>query len=223
MVPFANDLYTTLAAPMMAAMPEGSSMIATEVASPFLTPFKFVFILAIFLGMPVILYHFWRFVAPGLYRHERRMFAPLLAGSSLLFFGGVLFAYYVVFPLVFKFSIEMAPSGVQVMTDIRQYLDFVLTIVFAFGLAFEVPIFTIVMIWAGVTTADALAAKRPYVIVAAFVLGMLLTPPDVISQLLLAVPMWLLFELGLLISRLGPSRKDEDEEAEQDTNSASQS
>ena len=201
MAPFANDLYVVLAEPLLATMPEGTSMIATEVASPFLTPFKFALVLAVFLTMPVILYHFWAFVAPGLYRHERRMIVPLLVGSSVLFYSGVLFAYYVVFPLIFGFLVSVAPEGVAVMTDISRYLDFVLKLFFAFGVAFEVPIVTIVLVWAGAATPDELAAKRPYVIVAAFVMGMLFTPPDMISQTLLAVPVWLLFEVGLLVSR----------------------
>ncbi len=212
MVPFANDLYVVLAEPLLATMPEGTSMIATEVASPFLTPFKFTLVLAVFLTMPVILYHFWAFVAPGLYRHERRMIVPLLVGSSVLFYSGILFAYYVVFPLIFGFLVSVAPEGVAVMTDISRYLDFVLKLFFAFGIAFEVPIVTIVLVWAGAATPDELAAKRPYVIVAAFVLGMLFTPPDMISQTLLAVPVWLLFEIGLLVSRfvVKPERDEDD-------------
>lgn len=216
MAPFANQLYAMLAAPLMATMPEGTSMIATEVASPFLTPFKFTMVLAVFIGMPIILYHFWAFVAPGLYRHERRMMIPLLVGSSFLFYAGVLFAYYVVFPLIFTFLVGIAPEGVAVMTDISRYLDFVLKLFFAFGMAFEVPIVTIVLVWAGLTTPDALAKKRPYVIVGAFVLGMLFTPPDMISQTLLAVPMWVLFEVGLLLSRMIAKRDDEVDEEEQD-------
>ncbi len=187
-------------------------MIATQVASPFLTPFKFTLVLAVFLGMPIILYHFWAFVAPGLYKHERRMMAPLLAGSSLLFFSGILFAYFVVFPIMFGFFMSASPDGVSVMTDISSYLDFVLKLFFAFGLAFEIPIVTIVLVWAGATTAADLAAKRPYVIVGAFVLGMLFTPPDMISQTLLAVPMWFLFEIGLLISRMVEKKADREED-----------
>lgn len=217
MAPFANQLYAMLAAPLMATMPEGTSMIATEVASPFLTPFKFTMVLAVFIGMPIILYHFWAFVAPGLYRHERRMMIPLLVGSSFLFYAGVLFAYYVVFPLIFTFLVGIAPEGVAVMTDISRYLDFVLKLFFAFGMAFEVPIVTIVLVWAGLTTPDALAKKRPYVIVGAFVLGMLFTPPDMISQTLLAVPMWVLFEVGLLLSRMIAKRDDEEEQDNQDS------
>lgn len=212
---FANDLYALLAMPLLAHMPQGTSMIATEVASPFLTPFKFALVLAVFLGMPVILYHFWAFIAPGLYAHERKMMLPLLAGSTALFYGGVVFAYYVVFPLIFGFFLSVAPEGVAVMTDISKYLDFVLKIFFAFGLAFEVPIVTIVLVWAGATTPEQLVTKRPYVIVGAFVLGMLFTPPDLISQTLLAIPMWLLFEVGVVLSRMVAKRKVEREAAEQ--------
>jgi len=211
---FANDLYAVLATPLLEVMPQGTSMIATEVASPFLTPFKFALVLALFLGMPVILYHFWAFIAPGLYGHERKMMLPLLAGSVVLFYGGVLFAYYAVFPLVFGFLTSVVPEGVAVMTDISKYLDFVLKLFFAFGLAFEIPIVTIVLVWAGAATPDQLVSKRPYVIVTAFVLGMLLTPPDMISQTLLAVPMWLLFEVGVLLSRMVARNKAEHEAAE---------
>jgi len=211
---FANDLYAILATPLLATMPQGTSMIATEVASPFLTPFKFALVLSVFLGMPVILYHFWTFIAPGLYGHERKMMMPLLAGSVVLFYSGVLFAYYAVFPLVFAFLASVAPEGVAVMTDISSYLDFVLKLFFAFGMAFEIPIVTIVLVWAGAATPDQLVSKRPYVVVTAFVLGMLLTPPDIISQTLLAVPMWLLFEIGVLISRMVVKNKAEREAAE---------
>lgn len=213
---FANPIYSALATPLLSHMPAGSTMIATEVASPFLTPFKFALVLALFLSMPVLLYHFWGFVAPGLYGHERRMMLPVLVGSVVLFYSGVLFAYYVIFPVIFGFFMSVAPEGVSVMTDISSYLDFVLKIFFAFGLAFEVPIVTIVLVWAGVTTPDVLSQKRPYVIVGAFVLGMLFTPPDVISQTLLAVPMWLLFEVGLMLSRLVAKEKAEREATEQE-------
>jgi sec-independent protein translocase protein TatC len=210
---YANELYALLAMPLLSHMPAGTSMIATEVASPFLTPFKFAMVLALFLAMPVILYHFWAFITPGLYAHEKRMMFPLLVGSVALFYGGVVFAYYVVFPLVFGFFLSVVPEGVEVMTDISKYLDFVLKIFFAFGLAFEVPIVTIVLVWAGVTTPADLVAKRPYVIVVAFVFGMLLTPPDVISQTLLALPMWMLFEIGVLLSRMVVKNRAEHEAA----------
>lgn len=199
--PFANDLYTLLAKPLLKHLPQGGSMIATEVASPFLTPFKLTLVLAIFISMPVALYQLWSFVAPGLYKHERRFVFPLMITSTVLFYAGMAFAYYVVFPLMFAFFNATVPDGVAIMTDISKYLDFVLKIFFAFGIAFEVPIATILIVWAGFTTPEALAAKRPYVIVGAFVVGMLLTPPDAISQTLLAIPVWLLFELGVFFAR----------------------
>ncbi len=200
--PFANDLYALLAEPLLRRMPEGATMIATQVASPFLTPFKLTIVLSIFLAMPVVLYQVWSFVAPGLYKHERRLVFPLLISSSLLFYLGMAFAYFVVFPLMFAFFQAVAPEGVAIMTDISSYLDFVLKIFFAFGLAFEVPIATILLVWTGFTTPAALIAKRPYIIVGAFVFGMMLTPPDIISQTLLALPMWLLFELGVILSKI---------------------
>lgn len=200
--PFANTLYTELAKPLMAQLPEGTSMIATEVASPFLTPFKLVLFLALFLAMPYVLYQAWGFVAPGLYRHERKLVYPLMISSSLLFYLGVAFAYFVVFPLIFAFFTSTAPEGVAVMTDIGSYLDFVLKLFFAFGIAFEVPVAIILLVWLEMTTPEDLGSKRPYVIVGAFIVGMLLTPPDAISQTLLAVPVWLLFEFGIVMSRV---------------------
>jgi len=200
--PFANDIYTYVAAPLMAQLPQGSTMIATQVASPFLTPFKLALVAAAFLAMPYLLYQVWSFVAPGLYQHEKRLAMPLLVSSIVLFYLGMLFAYYVVFPLVFAFLSGTTPDGVSMMTDISAYLDFVLTLFFAFGVAFEIPIATILLVATGLTTPDDLASKRPYVVVGVFVVGMLLTPPDVISQTLLALPMWLLFELGIVLSRV---------------------
>ena len=211
---FANDLYSYLAEPLLRHMPEGTSMIATEVASPFLTPFKLTLVLSIFLAIPVILHQAWSFIAPGLYSREKRLVFPLLVSSTFLFFLGMAFAYFVVFPLVFGFLTGVAPEGVSVMTDISRYLDFVLKMFFAFGLAFEVPIATILVVWSGMTTAENLANKRPYIIVGAFVFGMLLTPPDVISQTLLALPMWLLFELGLVLSRWYVKNKKTDKSDE---------
>ncbi|GAB4266082.1 MAG: Sec-independent protein translocase subunit TatC [Methylomicrobium sp.] len=199
---YANEIYSFVAGPLLKHLPENSTMIAIDVASPFFTPFKLALVAAIFISVPVILYQFWAFVAPGLYKNERRLILPLLIASTFLFYLGVVFAYFVVFPLIFAFLTAAAPEGVAVMTDIAKYLDFILTLFFAFGLAFEVPIFTIVLVWTGLTSPKALADKRPYVIVAAFVIGMFLTPPDAISQTLLAIPMWLLFEVGLLFSRL---------------------
>jgi sec-independent protein translocase protein TatC len=198
--PFSNTLFTVLSGPLMAHMPEDSSMIAIEVASPFLIPFKLTLFLALFIAIPFVLYQLWSFIAPGLYRHERRLVFPLLVSSTVLFYAGAAFAYFVVFPLVFAFFTSTAPEGVSVMTDISRYLDFVLTLFFAFGAAFEVPVVTVLLVWTGMVTQDQLREKRPYIIVGAFVIGMLLTPPDVISQTLLAVPVWLLFELGVYFS-----------------------
>ncbi|ANE57429.1 MULTISPECIES: twin-arginine translocase subunit TatC [Methylomonas] len=199
---YANEIYAFLADPLLQHMPKNSSMIAIDVASPFFTPFKLAFVVAVFASIPFILYQFWGFVAPGLYRHERLMVAPLLLASTLLFYGGAAFAYFLVFPLVFSYLTAAAPAGVAVMTDIATYLDFVLAMFFAFGLAFEIPVLTIVLVWTGIISPESLAEKRPYVIVGVFVVAMFLTPPDALSQTLLAVPMWLLFESGLLFSRL---------------------
>jgi sec-independent protein translocase protein TatC len=209
---FANDLYTYLAEPLLRNMVPGTSMIATQVVSPFLTPFKLALVMSIFIAVPFILYQLWGFMAPGLYQHEKKLVFPLLFSSTILFYTGMAFAYFVVFPLVFGFLTGIAPEGVAVMPDITYYLDFAIKMFFAFGLAFEVPIATILIVWSGMTTAKSLAQKRPYVIVGAFVFGMLLTPPDVISQTLLAIPMWILFELGLIFSRYYTKPKEESAE-----------
>jgi len=214
--PFGNDIYVFVADPLMKVLPEGTTMIATQVASPFLTPFKLAMVAAIFLAMPYLLYQFWGFIAPGLYQREKRLAFPMLASSILLFYLGAAFAYVVVFPLVFAFLTSVAPEGVAVMTDITHYLDFVLTLFFAFGLSFEVPIATILLVMVGMTTPQKLANKRPLVIVGAFVLGMFLTPPDVISQTLLAVPIWLLFELGVFLSRILVRNRDAERQARAD-------
>lgn len=206
LAPFANTLYEVLASPLMAALPEGNSMISTEPHGPFFVPFKFAFACAFALAVPYLLYQIWAFVAPGLYKHEQRLVIPLLVSSSGLFYLGILFAYFVVFPLIFEFFANTAPEGVAVMTDINAYLGFVIKLFFAFGVAFEVPVATVLMIYMGVASEQSLAKKRPYIIVAAFVVGMLLTPPDVFSQTLLALPVWLLFEIGLLCSRFLKSR-----------------
>jgi sec-independent protein translocase protein TatC len=198
----ANDLYALLSEPLRAHLPESSNMIATDVASPFLTPFKLSFVVAIFVSMPFIFYQAWLFVKPGLKRNEVTLAFPLLASSIMLFYIGISFAYFVVFPLIFGFFSSVAPEGVMVMTDIASYLDFVIKLFFAFGFAFEIPIAAILLILMGVTTRESLAQKRPYIFVGCFVIGMLLTPPDILSQLLLAIPMWLLFELGLVMSLL---------------------
>ena len=206
--PFANDIYTFVSEPLRALLPPGATMIATEVASPFFTPFKLSLVTAVFLAMPYVLYQAWSFIAPGMYKHEKRLAIPLLASSVLLFYAGSAFAYYVVFPLIFSFFTSVAPQDITIMTDINSYLNFVLKLFFAFGLAFEIPIVAILMIWAGITTAEALAKKRPYIIVGCFIFGMLLTPPDIISQSLLAIPMWLLFEIGVYIGGLTQGSKN---------------
>ena len=214
LVPFAERVFTLIATPLMERLPEGATMIATQVASPFLTPFKMTLFVAVFLGMPVMLYQVWLFVAPGLYRKEKRFAYPLLLSSIVLFYAGVAFAYYVVFPLMFAFFVGVAPEGVTMMTDISAYLDFILTIFFAFGLAFEVPIATVMLVWSRLVSIESLGKARAYVFLGAFVLGMLLTPPDVISQTLLAVPVYLLYESGLILARfLGPRSDASDEEA----------
>ncbi len=199
---WANEIYSYLAEPLTQHLPEGSTMIAIDVASPFLTPFKLVLMLSVFLAMPVILYQFWAFVAPGLYKNEKRIAAPLLVSSILLFYAGMAFAYYIVFPLVFGFFTSIGPEMVSISTDIGRYLDFVLALFFGFGLAFEVPIATIILVAIGFTTPDKMAEKRPYIVVGAFIFGMFLTPPDVISQVLLAIPIWILFEAGVIASRI---------------------
>lgn len=208
---FSNDLYQFISEPLRRFLPEGSSMIATDVASPFLTPFKLTFMASVFIAMPFILFQIWRFIAPALYENEKRLATPLLLSSIVLFYLGMAFAYFVVFPLVFGFFTSAGPEGVQVMTDISRYLDFVLKLFFAFGLAFEIPIATVILVATGATTTASLTEKRPYIVVGCFVIGMLITPPDVISQTLLAVPMWLLFEVGVIFSKMiEKERKESD-------------
>jgi sec-independent protein translocase protein TatC len=215
---FANDLYTILSEPLTALLPEGTTMIATDVTSPFFAPFKLTIVLALFLSMPFILHQSWSFISPGLYRHERRLAIPLLISSILLFYAGLAFAYFVVFPLLFGFFTSVGPENVAIMTDIGSYLNFVLKLFFAFGIVFEIPIATMLVIWSGITTAKALKSKRPFIIVGCFVIGMMLTPPDMISQSLLAVPMWLLFETGIIMSKLvGNKKTDEDEDDESES------
>ena len=210
LVYFAQDIYQYLAQPLLQTMPAGSQMIATDVASPFFAPFKLTIVLSIFLAMPHILYQMWSFIAPGLYRNEKKLIAPLMLGSTLLFYSGIAFAYFIVFPVVFAFFTSVAPEGVVIATDISSYLDFVLKLFFAFGAAFEIPIAIILMCWTGVTSPNSLRQKRPYVVVGAFVIGMFLTPPDIISQSMLAIPMLLLFEIGIIIASLYHKEEDED-------------
>lgn len=200
--PFANELYLWLSEPIRSLLPIGQMMIATDITSPFFAPLKLALFLSVFVAIPVILYQLWSFIAPGLYAHEKRLAFPLLFTSVLLFYLGAAFAYYVVFPLVFGFFTAIGPEGIVELPDISSYLNFVLKMFFAFGVAFEIPIATILLILSGATTPADLAAKRPYVVVGCFVIGMMLTPPDIISQTLLAVPMWILFELGILFGRL---------------------
>lgn len=204
---FANDIYSFTAAPLVKFLPEHSSMIATEVTSPFLAPFKLTLFVSVLLAAPFILHQVWGFIAPGLYQHEKHLARPLLISSVVLFYSGMAFAYFVVFPLVFGFFTSIGPEDVAVMTDISRYLDFVLKLFFAFGIAFEIPIATVLLIQAGLVTPQSMVQKRPYIIVGCFILGMFLTPPDVISQTLLAVPMWLLFEVGVFFGRITYRRK----------------
>lgn len=208
LLPFAKEIYELVSAPMIAVLP-GGKMIATEVASPLLAPFKLTFFVALFIAMPVVLYQVWAFVAPGLYRKEKKFAFPLLFSSILLFYTGVSFAYFVVFPLIFGFMTSIAPEGVEVMTDISSYLSFVSMIVLAFGIAFEVPIATVLLVWTGLVTTEKLSKARPYVFLLAFVVGMFLTPPDVISQTLLAVPVYLLYEVGIIMARIFTPKPDE--------------
>jgi len=207
LAPFANDLYELLARPLMSALPEDNSMISTEPHGPFFVPFKFALACAFAVAVPYLLYQMWAFVAPGLYTREKRLVLPLLLSSSVLFYLGIAFAYFVVFPIIFQFFTSTAPDGVAVMTDINAYLGFVIKLFFAFGVAFEVPVATLLMIRMGATSVDKLKAKRPYIIIGAFVMGMMLTPPDIFSQTLLAIPVWLLFEAGLLCSKYMPGGK----------------
>lgn len=204
---WANDIYLILAAPLKATLPEGSAMIATDIIAPFLTPFKMTAFLSVFVAMPYILHQIWAFISPGLYRHEKRFAYPLLFSSIVLFYSGLAFAYFVVFPLAWTFLTAAGPEGVQVLPDISSYLNIVLKMFFAFGIAFEIPVATVLLVWSGLTTVESLREKRPYVIVGVFVVGMLLTPPDVISQVLLAIPMWALFELGIIFAKFSPSKQ----------------
>ena len=212
LVYFSNNIYDFVAQPLLSQLPAGTSMIATDVATPFLTPIKLTLVVSFFVAIPYLLYQAWAFIAPGLYKHERRLIMPLVFSSAALFYAGMAFAYYVVFPLVFGFFTSTAPAGVTIATDIASYLDFVLTLFFAFGVAFEIPVATILLCWTGVTNPQSLREKRPYVIVGVFVVGMLLTPPDVFSQTLLAIPMWALWEIGLFFARFYVKKEDEEQQ-----------
>ena len=213
---FSNEIYELASSPLQALMPENSSMIATQVASPFLSPLKLSFYLSLMISIPYFFSEMWRFIAPGLFKNEKKFALGLVLSSILLFYLGILFAYFLVFPLIFGFFTSVTPEGVKVMTDISSYLDFILTIFLAFAIAFEIPVLIFLLNWTGITSPESLAEKRPYVIVGCFILGMLLTPPDVISQTLLAVPAWFLFEVGLLLSRIYIINSSETKEQEPD-------
>ena len=215
---FSGRLFTLLAAPMLSALSNNGTMISTDVAGPFLVPLKFAFALSIAVAVPYLLFQIWSFIAPGLYDKEKRLAFPLLLSSTILFYLGIAFAYFVVFPIMFRFFPSVAPVGVEVTPDINRYLGFVIKLFFAFGIAFEVPIATILLIKAGITTREKLAKKRQYVVLGAFVVGMLLTPPDIFSQSMLAIPMWLLFELGLFMSKFTGSPVKKDDEDPDDNN-----
>ncbi|HIL26323.1 MAG TPA: twin-arginine translocase subunit TatC [Nitrospinaceae bacterium] len=214
--PFADSIYTFIAAPIIATIP-GSNLIAIGVISPFLTPLKMALILAVYLAMPFLLFKIWAFVAPALYKHEKRLIMPLVISSTILFYTGILFSFYIVFPVIFGFLSTVGPSVVNFTPDIQYYLDFVIKVSFAFGVAFEVPIATILLIMFGVTTPEKLKKNRTYIIIGAFVLGMLLTPPDIISQVLIAIPIWLLFEAGLLFAPLFKVRRRQDVHQEKES------
>jgi len=211
LLPWSRKIFALVSEPLREVLP-GNAMIATAVASPLLTPFKLTFFVALFIAMPIVLYQVWAFIAPGLYSKEKHFGVPLLASSIILFYLGIAFAYFVVFPLVFTFFTSVAPEGVEVQTDISLFLDFITTIVFSFGIAFEVPIATVLIVWTGLTTPKKLGKVRPYVFLGAFILGMMITPPDVISQTLLAVPIYILYELGILLAKIFSIKKEETEE-----------
>ena len=219
LLPFSQKIFVVVSQPLVDVLP-GQKMIATAVASPLLTPFKLTFFVALFAAMPVVLYQVWAFVAPGLYKKEKRFAFPLLGSSIILFYAGIAFAYFVVFELVFGFFASVTPQSVEMMTDIAAYLDFITKIFLAFGLAFEVPVATVLIVWTGLTTPEKLGKARPYVFLSAFIVGMFLTPPDVISQTLLAVPVYLLYELGIIMSRIfaRDRRRDAAETATEDAN-----
>ena len=209
---FSNELYLYISEPIRAYLPDNLTMIATEVTSPFLTPFKLTLVLSMFAAMPYILYQVWAFLAPGLYKREKKIVLPLFFSSVFLFYGGMAFAYYVVFPLVFMFFTSIVPDGISIMPDIRSYLDFVLKLFFAFGVAFEIPVAIMLLCWSGATTTQSLKEKRPYIVVGVFVVAMFLTPPDVLSQTLLALPMLILFELGLILAKFYTAKPQQESE-----------
>ena len=199
---YANELFTIIAEPLLAKLPEGSSLVATSVVSPFMTPFKVAFFVGLFLAMPVVIYQIWAFVAPGLYKREKRFAVPLLVSSVVLFYVGVIFAYIVVFPLMFTYLVGTAPEGVKYIPDMTSYLDFVLTMFFAFGIAFEVPVAVVLLVLTGIVKVEKMSEHRGYVIIGIFVVAAILTPPDAISQCIMAIPMYLLYEGGLVMARV---------------------
>lgn len=219
LVPFANDIYTFVARPLVGVLPEATSMIAIDPTSPFFAPFKLTFYAALFLTAPLILYQMWAFIAPGLYRNEKKLAIPLFISSVALFYAGIAFAYYILFGIVFSFFVSVAPEDISVAPDISSYLSFVLKMFFAFGFAFEIPIAVFLFVWAGLIEPEALTSKRPYVIVGCFVIAMLLTPPDPFTQSLLAIPMWLLFELGIYMAKFFLKKKAEMEAQEEEQDS----
>ena len=212
---FTQQIYTLVSTPLREYLPVGATMIATDVASPFLTPLKLTMMVSLFIAIPVILHQIWGFIAPGLYKHEKRIAVPLLVSSIFLFYAGMAFAYFLVFPLVFKFFAAATPEGVAMMTDISSYLDFVMTLFFAFGVAFEIPVAVVLLVWIGIVDVQYLRKIRPYVIIGCFVVGMILTPPDIFSQTLLAIPMWMLFEIGILFGSLVSKNKRGDDTDDQ--------
>ncbi|MFL2697844.1 MAG: twin-arginine translocase subunit TatC [Gammaproteobacteria bacterium] len=209
LIPFANDIYLIISNPLQEILPSGSSMIATEVASPFLAPLKITFFVSLLISIPYMLLEIWSFIAPGMYKNERTFASGIILSSLILFYSGILFAYFIILPLVFSFFMGSAPEGIVLMTDISRYLDFTFSIFFAFGFSFEIPILIILLCWTGISSVDSLVAKRPYILISCFVFGMLITPPDIISQILLAIPAYLLFELGLIGSRLIQRQKED--------------
>lgn len=211
---FANDIFTWLSAPLLAQLPEGASLIATSVMAPFMTPFKLALLAAIFFAMPVILYQVWAFIAPGLYRHERKFAMPLFISSVVLFYAGSVFSYFVVFPIVFRFFVMTTPEGVQMMTDITQYMDFAVLMFFAFGLAFEIPVATVLLVRTGLVKREKLTHNRGYVILGIFIVAAFLTPPDPVSQTMMAIPMYLLYEAGVIMTRLLVRDKSPDPEGD---------
>jgi sec-independent protein translocase protein TatC len=204
---FQNDLFTLVAQPLIEKLPDGTSMIATSVVAPFMAPFKLALIVAVFVAMPYVLYQVWAFVAPGLYKHERRFALPLLVSSIVLFYAGVAFAYYVVFPVMFQFFATITPMGVRMMTDISNYLDFVLLLFFAFGVAFEMPVAVVLLVATGLIKVEALTRNRGYVILGIFIIAAFLTPPDAVSQTFMALPMYALYELGIIFARMTQRRR----------------